>query len=590
MDEETCMTKGERGESNLSVAVEIACRIASQLDRTSSRQIGAVHLLYGIMCVEKLDKAYMREGARTQATAEVEELKARLDRVSLNPQLIRRQLRRSMAASDSGIPSVGQLDASASATQIPSARLASDAAEASDSRTGKMTLTFLTHYLLQHEPVAALLDLPESEFKLLIHSLGTPTESKVAASTGQISDISDENLSIYASLDATIVAKPEVNWSVIGRGFSALCELSWEAGTAGKIQPLFEKSLRMLVDSVHAAQQGAILLSDCATGDLLLKAHYPKTEVAVSVSSARKAMDQCQSFVWERGADLSQSQIESDLWSGLYAPLIANGQSFGVICLSARASAARFTDEDLFLTTSLGHHLGLMLANRQLKEKLEGNARLLTRLMPNFSPQVRACLLEKARNGRLKLGGQKSVISILCSDIRGFTNLTADLEAEDVVDLLNDYFSALVSCVFRHGGSIDKFIGDAVLAVFGSPVVDSAHHTNSLLAALDMQEAARLVSAQRRGAGLKTCEIGIGVHTGEVIHGFIGSAERMEYTVIGSAVNLASRYCAAAGGDQIIISTDLYERVWKSAVVEAIGITTKHEGSIPAYRLLKMRS
>jgi adenylate cyclase len=310
----------------------------------------------------------------------------------------------------------------------------------------------------------------------------------------------------------------------------------------------------------------------------------------VSSSSARKAIDQRESFIWQRGEDLSASQRDSDLCAGIYAPILAAGEVFGVICLDANASASCFTNEDLFLVTSLGHQLGLTLANRALEENLRSTAKLLERLLTNFSPQVRNRLLLKAEAGRLKLGGERSVISILCSDIRNFTILTEKMDAEEVVGMLNDYFAALVSVVFKHGGSIDKFVGDAIMAVFGSPEADIMHAENSLRAALEMQVEVRRVSDIRRTAGLPTCEIGIGVHTGEVIHGFIGSPDRMEFTVIGSAVNLSSRYCSAARGGDVIISPELLERVWKNAVVEPVEISTKHEGALSAYRLLKMRT
>jgi adenylate cyclase len=239
--------------------------------------------------------------------------------------------------------------------------------------------------------------------------------------------------------------------------------------------------------------------------------------------------------------------------------------------------------------TALGHQLGLTVANRKLEADLLQNAKVMERLLTNFSPKVRDRLLLKARAGRLKLGGECSVISILCSDIRGFTRLTADMDAEEVVAMLNDYFSAMVAVVFQHGGSIDKFIGDSIMAVFGSPEADVLHAEKSLRAAVEMQAEIDKVSTQRKAVGLPICEIGIGVHTGNVIHGFIGSPARMEFTVIGSAVNLAARYCDAAQGGEVILSPELLERVWNHAVVEPVEISTKHEGLLRAYRLLEMR-
>ena len=203
--------------------------------------------------------------------------------------------------------------------------------------------------------------------------------------------------------------------------------------------------------------------------------------------------------------------------------------------------------------------------------------------MTNFSPSIRKKLLEKARLGRLRLGGEKSEVTILSSDIRGFTAMSAKMDAADVVDMLNGYFSALVSAIFRHEGTVDKFVGDAILAVFGSPEPDAKQHFNAVQAAMAMQAAIEAINKVRRANNQVACEIGIGIHCGEVLHGFIGSEERMEFTVIGDAVNRATRYCDGAGPGQVLISPEMYQRVFKYVCASRTSIKTKHEGDLPAY-------
>ena len=180
--------------------------------------------------------------------------------------------------------------------------------------------------------------------------------------------------------------------------------------------------------------------------------------------------------------------------------------------------------------------------------ELRRNAALLGRLLTNFSPKIRDTLLSRAAHGRLRLGGERSEVVILVSDIRGFTKLTAGMDTDDVMDLLNDYFSALVEAIFKHDGTVDKITGDAILAVFGSPEPDPLRHEKALRAAMAMQSAMAEVSEQRKRRGQVTCTIGIGVHCGEVLHGFIGSNDRMELTIIGEAANWTARYCDGAGG------------------------------------------
>ena len=171
------------------------------------------------------------------------------------------------------------------------------------------------------------------------------------------------------------------------------------------------------------------------------------------------------------------------------------------------------------------------------------------------------------------------------SDIRGFTATSAAMDAGDVVDMLNSYFSALVSAIFRQDGTVDKFVGDAILAVFGSPEPDVRQHVNAVQAAIAMQAAIEHINELRRANNQVVCEIGVGIHCGEVLHGFIGSEERMEFTVIGDAVNRTSRFCDAAGPGQVLISPEMYQRVFKLVSATRITIKTKHGDELTAYRV-----
>jgi adenylate cyclase len=243
----------------------------------------------------------------------------------------------------------------------------------------------------------------------------------------------------------------------------------------------------------------------------------------------------------------------------------------------------------LRLLVAAAQYAALAIANHRLCDELQSNVKLIERLLTNFSPAIRQRLLAKARGGRLRLGGEKSEVTILSSDIRGFTRLTAHMDAEEVVDMLNSYFSALVDAIFRHDGTIDKFIGDAILAVFGSPEPDPDQHAHAVRAAIAMQKSLAEVNAVRKARGQVVCEMGIGVHCGPVLHGFIGSEERMEFTVIGDTVNRTARYCDGAPAGQVLISPEVHQRVWKLVRAEPMSIPTKHEGDLPAFRVLECK-
>jgi adenylate cyclase len=140
-----------------------------------------------------------------------------------------------------------------------------------------------------------------------------------------------------------------------------------------------------------------------------------------------------------------------------------------------------------------------------------------------------------------RVGGARREMSVLFADIRGFTTFTERGRPEDVVSQLNEYFSRMVEAVFAHRGTVDKFVGDMVMALFGAPLADPDHADHAVLAALGMLEALKDQNARWAAEGRPPLEIGIGVNSGDMVAGIIGSVTIMSYTVIGDAVNLGSR-------------------------------------------------
>jgi adenylate cyclase len=394
---------------------------------------------------------------------------------------------------------------------------------------------------------------------------------------------------ITMALDAgALFAEREQPSEEMKRRLALLYDLPLQLGGETNLDAALQTIVDRLVAAVPRATSAALLVRDAPTGRLLLKAHVPGPDPGVSLSRVREAMDSRKAFIWSPSSDLDTTVAAFDarrVASSMYAPLLWKNEALGAFCAVNYDNPTAFSPDDLRLLLALAQHAALIIVQHAMQDELSVNASLMTRLMTNFSPKVRERLLASARTGRMRLGGQKSEVTILVADIRDFTRITAAMEPEDVVDMLNDYFAPLVDVVFRFDGTVDKFVGDAMLVVFGSPEPDPQQYEKAVRAALGMQAAAAAVSEKRKASRQQPCALGIGVHCGEVLHGFIGSNERMEYTVIGSAVNRADRYGGAAGPGEILISPELHQWVWRTVQCEPVTVSIKHEGTLPALRV-----
>ncbi|MGC8486278.1 MAG: adenylate/guanylate cyclase domain-containing protein, partial [Candidatus Baltobacteraceae bacterium] len=180
----------------------------------------------------------------------------------------------------------------------------------------------------------------------------------------------------------------------------------------------------------------------------------------------------------------------------------------------------------------------------------------------HVSPAVVAEILESEDpSGALSLKGKRVKSTIFYSDIRGFTAMSETMSPEDIYNQLNEYFEEMVKIIFKYGGYVDKFIGDCVMAVFSAPYQTPDDAKNAVLAAIEQQQRIAELAAKWSAQGRKVFTVGMGINTGEVVMGNLGSSSRMNYTVIGDNVNTAARLYNVAKGGQIIISETTYNEV-----------------------------
>jgi len=305
---------------------------------------------------------------------------------------------------------------------------------------------------------------------------------------------------------------------------------------------------------------------------------------------ATRAISERKGFVWPQSdVEVIPSAVIHGIGTGMYAPLIWRDEVVGVICIDHPYRERRFSYDDLRLLVVAAHYAAMAVAHQTALDDVRRHSELTQRLFTSrFAPQVRESLARAIAKDCLPVGARQSHITVLMSDIRGFTQLGAEIGAQRMSDLLNEYFPRLIESIHTHGGTIGRLIGDSIFAVFGSPEPDNQQHEQAVRAALAMQADSAAVMKSRAARKAATCEIGIGIHAGMALHGFIGNADWLEYAVVGDAANIASRYCNAAGKGETLISPEVHARIFNKIRCERIEISTKDGQKLAAFRLKGM--
>ncbi|MBK6588435.1 MAG: FHA domain-containing protein [Acidobacteria bacterium] len=349
-----------------------------------------------------------------------------------------------------------------------------------------------------------------------------------------------------------------------------LFEMSKTLGTVFELEEIFEKATDLIFRGTPADRVVALLAEEGKDGTIdgsklyqigakTRDATFEKLteKMAVSRTITNRVMT-------DRVAILSQdaktdeqfhgaeSIVSQGVRSTICAPLVTAANVHGVIYADRLDPFAAFSPDHLEMISALAALTAVTVETVKAHKRLarEEVARAnYSRFMPEY---VVKQLLENPDSFRL--GGANQTITVLFADIRGFTAISERENPEDVVRLLNHYFTAMSEIIFEHGGTLDKYIGDGLMALFGAPTATPEDARNALNAAVAMQRELLTLKEELSEEGFSKISVGIGLHTGVATIGYIGSERRSEYTAIGDTVNLASRLESNTVGGQILIS------------------------------------
>ena len=270
-----------------------------------------------------------------------------------------------------------------------------------------------------------------------------------------------------------------------------------------------------------------------------------------------------------------KSIVMQGVRSAMCVPLLGSrhqkgedGRVLGLIYVDSQTATEAFNDEDLEFLIAFSGIAAVAIENGQLLDQIQREAVVLSNFQRYFAPNLAEQIA--SQEGAVQLGGTRKPVVVFFSDIRGFTPMSERMGPDDIATLLNEYFTEMVEIVFENGGTLDKFMGDAIMALWGAPISGDGDADRAIHAAIEMQSVLAKLNVKWAAQGRQRVEIGIGIDFYEVFAGNIGSDRRLEYTVIGDAVNTAARLCSKAGPGEIILTKRFYDELRQPPAVEEL--------------------
>ena len=339
-------------------------------------------------------------------------------------------------------------------------------------------------------------------------------------------------------------------------------ELGRSIGLEVNLELLLEQIIMKAFELLPADRGVILLMEDGVPSPKIAKTRDGKNEQIVLSKSILNEVVTNKASVLSSDATMdsrfsaAHSVIMQGIRSTMTVPLVHHDELLGIMHLDSMIATNAFTEKDLQIFGGIGGQAAVAIHNSQLARKIEHEAKTRAQFQRLLSPN----LVDQVVKGKLQLekGGALSEVTMLFSDIRGFTSMSESRAPQEIVRLLNEYFELMVDVLFKYEGTLDKFVGDEIVALFGAPVPMPKAELKAVECALDMMKALKEFNRMRVDEGQPEIHVGIGINTGQVVTGAIGSSRALQYTAIGDAVNTASRLCSVAKAGEVILSEATY--------------------------------
>jgi adenylate cyclase len=344
-------------------------------------------------------------------------------------------------------------------------------------------------------------------------------------------------------------------------------ELARAVGSELDLDKLLPKILDKAFELV-GCDRGVILLMD-GNGELVPR--FVKTRSGKSDPNIVLSKTVLAEVTTNRAAVLSSDATMDARFSGAHSiimqgirstmtlPLLHAGDLLGIMHLDSLFTSNAFTEKDLQICTGMAAQAAISIQNARLATRIEKEAQTRAQISRLIPPSV----VEQVLKGELTIekGGRQQEVTMLFSDIRGFTTMSDGRPPQEIVNTLNEYFEVMVDILFKYSGTLDKFVGDEIIGLFGAPIAIEDAPFKAVACALAMLQGLEEFNRTRAAENQAAIRIGIGINTGNVITGSIGSTRALQYTAIGDAMNVASRLVNVASSGEIIVSENTYRHL-----------------------------